>query len=118
MIFKYLLIGLIGCFLIYILALPKTVALRKSFVICFILTMLAFTIAPEWSGVIANYFGIGRGADLLFYLSHLVLFFVAFMYFLKFKALESRLTKLVRQLALNESFAAPRPTLSVPDQKE
>ena len=104
MIFKYLLLGLIGAFILYILALPRTVALRKSFVIVFVLTMLVFTLAPEWSGIIANYFGIGRGADLLFYLSHLVLFFIAFMYFLKFKALESRMTRLVRQLALSQAL--------------
>ena len=41
--------------------------------------------------------------DLLFYLSHLTLFFVAFVYFVKFKEMEVRFTKLVRQLALENA---------------
>ena len=44
-----------------------------------------------------------RGADLLFYVSHFTLFFIAFIYFVKFKEMEVRFTKLVRQLALENA---------------
>ena len=51
--------------------------------------------------------GVSRGVDLLFYLSHLMLFFLAFVYFLKFKKMEARFTKLVRQLALEQARDEP-----------
>ena len=55
--------------------------------------MLLFAIQPDWSTRVAHRVGISRGVDLLFYLSHLMLFFVAFAYYLKFKKMEARLTK-------------------------
>ena len=55
----------------------------------------------------AHQVGVSRGVDLLFYLSHLMLFFVAFVYYLKFKKMEARFTKLVRQLALERARTAP-----------
>ena len=101
MTFKYVLIAILGLFLAYVLALPRTAALRKGFILAFIGMMMIFTFKPEWSSAIAQFLGVGRGADLLFYLSHLVLFFVAFMYYLKFKDIELKFAKLVRRLAID-----------------
>ena len=70
--------------------------------------MLVFAIQPDWSTSVAQRVGISRGVDLLFYLSHLTLFFVAFVYFLKFKKMEARFTKLVRQLALDRARSERR----------
>ena len=69
--------------------------------------MLVFAIQPDWSTSVAQRVGISRGVDLLFYLSHLTLFFLAFVYFLKFKKMEARFTKLVRELALDRARADP-----------
>ena len=77
--------------------------LRKLFILIFVATMVFFSINPDLSTAIANYLGVGRGADLLFYLSHLVLFFIAFMYYLKFKDMEIRFAQLVRHIAISES---------------
>ena len=107
MIFKYVLIVLLGLFCVYVLAMPRTAMLRKGFVLSIVAVMLMFVIKPEWSSAIAELVGISRGTDLLFYLSHLLLFFVAFMYYLKFKEIEARFAKLVSQLALE---AASRET--------
>ncbi len=105
MTFKYLLIAVLGGFLTYLLILPRKTVLRKGFIIAFVLVMLAFSVKPEWSATLAEYVGVGRGVDLLFYLSHLVLFFIAFMYYVKFKDIELRFTALVRELALDSSRA-------------
>ena len=105
MTFKYLLIALLGGFLTYLLILPRKTVLRKGFIISFVLVMLAFSVKPEWSTILAEYVGVGRGVDLLFYLSHLVLFFIAFMYYIKFKDIELRFTTLVREIALESSRA-------------
>ena len=105
MTFKYVLIAMLGGFLTYLLILPRKTVLRKGFIILFVLIMLTFSVKPEWSTALANYVGVGRGVDLLFYLSHLVLFFIAFMYYIKFKDIELRFTALVRELALDSSRA-------------
>ena len=101
MTFQFAVLVILGLFLVYVLALPRQALVRKALVIMFVLAMLAFTAKPEWSSAIAKLAGIGRGADLLFYLSHLVLFFIAFMYYLRFKDMELRFTRLVRQIALD-----------------
>ncbi|WP_051906872.1 DUF2304 domain-containing protein [Methylomarinum vadi] len=103
MTFKLVLVFLLGLFFTYVLLLPKKVLLRKSFILAFISLMIVFSFNPDWSTKIANYFGVVRGADFLFYLSHLVLFFIAFVYYLKFKEMEQRFARLVRHLAISEA---------------
>lgn len=101
--FKYVLVAILGAFLTYILLLPRQVVLRKSFVVISVLAMMLFAANPDLSTSIANYFGITRGADFLFYLSHLILLFIVFIYYLKFKDMEVRFARLVRHVALIEA---------------
>ena len=107
MTFKYFLVAVLIGFIFYLLLLPRLDAVRKAVIAFVVLTMLVFAIQPDWSTDVAHRVGVSRGVDLLFYVSHLVLFFVAFLYFLKFKKMEARLTKLVRQLALERARAEP-----------
>jgi hypothetical protein len=112
MTFKYFLVALLIGFIFYLLLLPRLDGLRKSVILGFVLLMLAFAIQPDWSTRVAQAVGISRGVDLLFYLSHLMLLFIAFAYFLRFKRMEARFARLVRQLALEHARdgAAARPT--------
>jgi len=89
-------------FFMYVMALPRYQLLGKLFILLFVAILLLFALNPELSTVIANYFGVGRGADFLFYISHLVLFFIAFRFYLKHRTLNARLNRLVQQLALKE----------------
>ena len=90
-------------FFMYVLALPKYQLLGKLFILLFVAILLLFALNPELSTTIANYFGVGRGADFLFYISHLLLFFIAFRFYLKDRTLNARLNKLVQQLALKDA---------------
>ena len=107
MTFKYFLVAILIGFMFYLLLLPRLDSVRKGVISLLVLTMLLFAIQPDWSTTVAQRVGVSRGVDLLFYLSHLMLFFVAFAYYLKFKKMEARLTKLVRQLALERARAEP-----------
>jgi small membrane protein len=107
MTFKYLLVAALIGFIFYLLLLRRLDGLRKAVISVVVLTMLVFAIQPDWSTSVAQLVGISRGVDLLFYLSHLTLFFFAFVYFLKFKNMEARFTKLVRQLALDRARTNP-----------
>ena len=86
----------------------------KGVILAFVMVMLVFAIQPDWSSSVAKAVGISRGADLLFYVSHLTLFFIAFVYFVKFKEMEVRFTKLVRQLALESVDARRKPSIERP----
>jgi hypothetical protein len=90
-------------FFMYVLALPKYQLLGKLFILLFVAILLLFALNPDLSTVIANYFGVGRGADFLFYISHLVLFFIAFRFYLRNRDLETRLNRLVQNLALKDA---------------
>lgn len=72
---------------------------------------------------IANWVGVGRGADLVLYMLVVAFAFVALNTYLKFKDLEARLTILARQLALSEADArraasdlSPERTPQVPSE--
>lgn len=90
-------------FFLYVLALPKYRILSKLLVLLFVAVLAFFALNPELSTTIAKYFGVGRGADFLFYVSHLLLFFIAFKFYLANRGLSARLTRLVQQLALLEA---------------
>jgi len=57
-------------------------------------------IAPNSTAYFAKIFGIGRGADLVVYLSLALLFFIIFRLMVKVEKLNKEITLLVRQLAL------------------
>jgi len=109
MTFKYFLVAVLVIFIFYLLLLPRVGYLRKGVIFAFVLVMLIFAIQPDWSTYVAHLVGISRGVDLLFYLSHLMLLFIAFVYFLKFKEMELRFTKLVRELALEAARTNSQP---------
>ena len=113
MIFKTILILVLASFVLYFLALPRQNALRKLVVLAGVCAMLVFSLHPDLSTRIANWVGVGRGADFLFYISHLLLFFIAFMYYLRFREMESRLTNLVRHIAIAEAMHNHAPAATV-----
>jgi hypothetical protein len=90
-------------FVMYVLALPRYQLFGKLFILLFVAILLLFALNPDLSTTIANYFGVGRGADFLFYISHLLLFFIAFRFYLKHRTLNARLNRLVQQLALKDA---------------
>jgi hypothetical protein len=103
--FQYLLVAVLVGFAIFLVRLPGLGRGRKAAILVLVAAMLVFSIWPEWSTNAAKLVGISRGVDLLFYISHLVLFLLAFVFFLKLKKMEMRMTMLVRQLALEPGRA-------------
>jgi len=60
------------------------------------------TLIPKKTDVIAQFLGVERGADLLVYLSIIVLFFVVFRIIVKLEKIDRALTKIVRNAALKD----------------
>jgi small membrane protein len=57
---------------------------------------------PDVTALIANSVGVGRGSDLVIYLSVIFLFYSIFRLLLRIEKLEKNLTKVVRQEAIKD----------------
>jgi hypothetical protein len=57
---------------------------------------------PQTTDAIARLVGVGRGADVVIYLSLIALFYLVFRIYVKIEQVEREVTGLVRKLALNE----------------
>ena len=68
--------------------------------VVFWLLGVAASLVPKQTDVIAQWLGVERGADLLVYLSIIVLFFVVFKIIVKLEKIDKNITKVVRNTAL------------------
>ena len=105
--FRWLALILIAGSMLYFMVLTRRSALKRLFVVSFFGAGAAFVVRPDLTSRIAAVFGIGRGADLVFYLSILFLFFLCFNLYLHFSRLASRQSELVRELALRQPVQVP-----------
>ncbi|MDD2807033.1 MAG: DUF2304 family protein [Patescibacteria group bacterium] len=60
------------------------------------------TLIPRQTDALARMVGVARGADLLVYISIIVLFFVVFKIVVKLEKISRDITKIVRHQALND----------------
>ncbi len=84
------------------------VRLRSAIFDLIILTIFSglaifFILFPEYTNDIARKMGVGRGADLLFYICIFFFIFIILKMFARIRRLESTLTDLVRQQAIKEA---------------
>ena len=76
---------------------------REFFIwLIFWLLVAAATLVPQKTDIIAQWLGVERGADLLVYLSIIVLFFVVFRIVVKLEKIDRDITKVVRKTALDD----------------
>jgi len=101
MTFQFMFAGLTIVCLFYFLIVTKNAAYQRIFVMSFFGTGLLFICNPEMTNALAHFFAIGRGVDLIFYVSTLFLFFICFNLYLRFKAYDKKLTQITRMLALS-----------------
>jgi hypothetical protein len=66
------------------------------------LGVMTVSFTPNLTTTVSNLFGIGRGMDLITYMSIIILFYLIFRVYVKTENLEKNLTKLIRQMALDE----------------
>jgi hypothetical protein len=97
---QVLLVAALILFVIYIFRLRTAFLDRLVYIACAAVGAV-FVIDPPFSTQIANLLGIGRGADLLFYLFIITSLFYAVETRSRLRRMEQQLTKLVRQNALD-----------------
>jgi|SRR6478609_5832197 len=69
----------------------------------FIIAGTLLVLFPEYSNKIAHWAGVGRGADLLFYLSILFLFFLILKLYSRLRKMEQNFTEIVRNKSLEDA---------------
>ena len=96
---QLLLIG--GILIIFIYFISK---FRSAFIDLLTLGLFSslaifFIIFPQYTNKIAHKLGVGRGADLLFYICILFFLFIILKLFARIRRLEKTITDIVRQVA-------------------
>lgn len=58
---------------------------------------------PNSTMVVANFLGIGRGSDLILYLSVILIFYLLFRLYVRLEQMDQGITQIVRALALRDA---------------
>jgi hypothetical protein len=109
---QYLLIGGSLALLFHFFVRARRRPAQKLAMTVVFAAIIVLVLFPDLSTWCAHAVGVGRGVDLVFYLSTLVLLCLCFNLYLGQKALEDRLVVVVRELALMQhrpSAPAPEP---------
>jgi hypothetical protein len=64
---------------------------------------IVFILFPDITNQLANKLGVGRGADLVFYTSIIIFWFVILKLYARIRKLEQTITKVVREKAIEET---------------
>ena len=107
---KGLLIGSVVLLLAYLLRSRRSAKSRawvKLGYALFVIGAIYAIIRPDDTTVVAHWFGIGRGADLLLYAMVIAFLFTTISAYMRFKDLELRYAKLARSVALEGARVPP-----------
>ena len=67
-----------------------------------ILAAVVFVMWPDLTQNLAKFLGVGRGADLVFYISILIFWFVVLKLYSRVRSLEQKLTETIRKNAIEK----------------
>ena len=98
---QILLLGLLVIIFIYVISRLKN---RKADIIILstlIISGCIFILFPDWTIYLAHKLGVGRGTDLVFYISTLIFWFVLLKLYARIRRLEQLLTQIIRNETLN-----------------
>lgn len=65
--------------------------------------VIVVSLIPDVTSKIANFLGVGRGADLVVYVSLIILFFLLFKIFARLYRIEKDISKIIEHIAINKS---------------
>lgn len=86
----------------------RSLLFDRLLVLLFGLVGSLLVMMPDWTMRLAHWLGVGRGTDLVVYVSIVGFIFVSLVLFSKLRALEDRLTQLARFEALQHPHFIPK----------
>jgi hypothetical protein len=79
-------------------------AVLDKIVIAIIFSLgILFILLPDFTTKISSFFGVGRGADLLFYTAIIAFSYLIMLLYSKIRKLENQLAELIRNQAINSA---------------
>jgi hypothetical protein len=109
----FLLLSLVG--LGYLLFIRIRVKLfQRIFGFVLVVMLAVFILVPETSTRIAQFFGIGRGVDFVFYAAHVFWAYIIVRFYLHQQKLQAELTEVVRAMALLKPEIPSKQTANQP----
>ena len=81
----------------------RTGVLDRVIVLALAALGIVMTVIPDFTTTVANAVGVGRGADLFFYLAFLGLAFVCLLLYSRIRELQESITELTRALAIKRA---------------
>ncbi len=106
---QLLLITCVALIAVYFFVRLRNSLLDLLLLLLLLATAVVFILFPELTNQLANKLGVGRGADLVFYTSIILFWFVILKLYARLRKLEQIITTLVRKDALGETDQKPRP---------
>ena len=103
MIIKILLCIVFFSSLTYSILRPAKNIFSKLFLITGSILGFLSVIGEKYTIIIANYLGVGRGADLFLYLGLVIIFFFIFYTLDRFSKIQKEISKISRAIAIEES---------------
>tara|TARA_B100000767_G_C19750735_1_gene530668 strand:+ start:1582 stop:1914 length:333 start_codon:yes stop_codon:yes gene_type:complete len=100
MIFKIIFISIFSILLIYSLVRPFYSSVARWFLITGSILGILSILGASYTQVIADFLGIGRGADVYLYLSLITIFLFVGFTINRFDAMNKKISLLVRELAI------------------
>lgn len=102
-----LLTGVAFIALYFVIQLKKQL-LDLGLLFVLIAAAIVFILWPESTNLIAKKLGVGRGADLIFYVSILLFWFIVLKLYARLRRLEKTVTQFIREEAIKKA-AEPKP---------
>lgn len=88
---------------IYMYIRLRSTLLDIILILLFIGTGIFFVMNPDSANQLAHWSGVGRGADLVFYLGFLFLFFLVIKLYSRLRKIEQQFSELVREKAIEDA---------------
>ena len=74
----------------------------RIFLVLFILAVVLMAFMPNLTTSVAHFLGVGRGADLVFYLTTVSFFALTAIVIVKFYSIEQKIVKITREAAIKD----------------
>ena len=103
----FLVIASLGSLFVYF-SFFRSVLVDRMVALALFLFALGAIVFPDYTTVIANVVGVGRGADLFLYLFATLALFAALVLYSRIERLEQMHTELIRMLAINKPEQQPK----------
>lgn len=100
---KIILVSFFICFIFFALLQRGQVRVVPWVLTAISIFSIYFVVFPERANLVANYLGVGRGADLLLYLWFAISSLMIFFVFVRLRANHREITALVRAIAIQSA---------------